>query len=223
MTTALLDPGLALKLSAVSESTEEIDEWETPIFAFHDLDYIPSGYGGILAPYIETGPGTMRAAATLMRLDLAPHRDIPSTPQVICDLGCGDGEFLIGLLSHINASTEDFPIIASSGLGIDYNASLIETAALNAVIAGEKAQWLVYDFNLDEHDLFEQMGKKGVTHVFVYLVPKQLALRTVRRLLVRLCESGVVICCHKFQPAYLEAKRSDALMDLVVYERALEL
>lgn len=165
----------------------------------------------------------MRAAATLMRLDLASHKDLPSTQQVICDLGCGDGEFLIGLLSHINAPTEEFPLLASSGLGIDYNASLIETAALNAVIAGEKAQWLVYDFNLDEHDLFEQMGKKGVTHVFVYLVPKQLALKTVKRLLERLCESGVVICCHKFQPAYLEATRSDALMDLVVYERALQL
>lgn len=58
MTPALSDLDLALKLSAVSESAEETDEWETPIFAFHDLDYIPSGYGGILAPYIETGPGS---------------------------------------------------------------------------------------------------------------------------------------------------------------------
>lgn len=37
---------------------EEEDEWDMPVFAFHDLDYIPSGYGGILAPYIETGPGS---------------------------------------------------------------------------------------------------------------------------------------------------------------------
>ncbi|PMD43650.1 hypothetical protein L207DRAFT_564288 [Hyaloscypha variabilis F] len=41
-----------------------------PIFAFQDLDYIPSGFGGILAPYIETTGGTMRAAATLMGLGL---------------------------------------------------------------------------------------------------------------------------------------------------------
>ena len=40
------------------ESTEDMNEWDTPLFAFHDLDYIPSGYSGILAPYIETGPGS---------------------------------------------------------------------------------------------------------------------------------------------------------------------
>jgi hypothetical protein len=31
------------------------DEWATPLFAFHELDYIPFGYGGVHAPYIETG------------------------------------------------------------------------------------------------------------------------------------------------------------------------
>lgn len=68
------------------------------MFAFQDIDYIPFGFSSHLAPYIETGPGTMRAAATLMRLasadasaaklDLA--KDITT---VVCDLGCGDGEF----------------------------------------------------------------------------------------------------------------------------------
>jgi hypothetical protein len=72
-----------------------------PIFAFQDLDYIPSGFGGILAPYIETTAGTMRAAATLMRLGLNANEEgkgtgdgAPSThQQVVCDLGCGDGYF----------------------------------------------------------------------------------------------------------------------------------
>jgi len=27
--------------------TKPKDEWEMPTFAFHDLDYIPSGYSGI--------------------------------------------------------------------------------------------------------------------------------------------------------------------------------
>lgn len=63
-----------------------------PMFAFQDLDYIPFGYSGILAPYIETGPGTMRAAATLMALDLA-LKDQKAATTVVCDLGCGDGEF----------------------------------------------------------------------------------------------------------------------------------
>jgi len=49
---------LEVAVELIKPSVEEGDEWETPIFAFHDLDYIPSGYGGILAPYIETGPGS---------------------------------------------------------------------------------------------------------------------------------------------------------------------
>lgn len=74
------------------------DEDGVPTFAFHDLDYIPHGTSGILAPYIETTAGTMRAAATLMSLDLGTdveasllHKE--GTQTVVCDLGCGDGDF----------------------------------------------------------------------------------------------------------------------------------
>ncbi|KAJ6552881.1 hypothetical protein B0H19DRAFT_155343 [Mycena capillaripes] len=158
----------------------------------------------------------MRAAATLMRLDLLPSATTPTS--VVCDLGCGDGEFLIGLLSYVNRIRSfGSPV---RGVGIDYNGGLIKTAALNAVSAGAHVSWLTYDFNEDLGDLYGQLGRQNVTHVFVYLVPKQLALRTVRRILTRLCESGVVVCCHKFQPDYLTATRRDVLMDLVVYERA---
>jgi len=72
------------------------DEDGRPLFAFQDLDYVPSGFSGTLAPYIETPAGTMRAAVALMRLDLIPSALIPSTEAartVVCDLGCGDGEF----------------------------------------------------------------------------------------------------------------------------------
>ncbi len=72
-----------------------------PLFAFQDLDYIPSGFGGILAPYIETTAGTMRAAATLMRLGFETEDDDKkggnengiAHQEVVCDLGCGDGYF----------------------------------------------------------------------------------------------------------------------------------
>jgi len=70
----------------------------TPMFAFQDLDYIPYGYSGTLAPYIETSAGTMRAAATLMSLGLSAGTETTSAQEkaattVICDLGCGDGDF----------------------------------------------------------------------------------------------------------------------------------
>lgn len=213
----------ALAVPPSSSAADDFDEFDMPTFAFHDLDYIPSGYGGILAPYIETGPGTMRAAATLMGLDLPPSAALPS---VVCDLGCGDGEFLIGLLGHINTTpvpslkpSLTLPTTIIAGLGIDYNASLIATAGLNAITEGVSASWLVYDFNEDSSDLSAQLEERGVTHVFVYLVPKQLALATVRGILTKLWEGGVCVCCHKFQPGYLVAARRDVVMDLVVYEK----
>jgi hypothetical protein len=68
------------------------------MFAFHDLNYIPYGFGDSTAPYIETPAATMRAAATLMCLDLDTDSGGVSTHQepartVVCDLGCGDGDF----------------------------------------------------------------------------------------------------------------------------------
>ncbi|KAK4693381.1 hypothetical protein P7C70_g8934, partial [Phenoliferia sp. Uapishka_3] len=196
------------------------DEWDPPMFAFHELDYIPSGFSGILAPYIETGPGTMRAAAVLMNLSL------PSTstkPTIVCDLGCGDGEFLIGMLRHLNSFPHSTPTSSVHGFGVDYNESLISTATTNAKTAKQEANWLVYDFNADSDDLFSQLERQGVTHVFVYLVPKQLALATVRGILEKLVASGVCVCCHKFQPQYLVETRRDILMDLVAYERAAKM
>lgn len=69
------------------------DEDGRPLFAFQDLDYVPSGFGGTSAPYIETPAGTMRAAVALMRLDLIPSTSTEAARTVVCDLGCGDGEF----------------------------------------------------------------------------------------------------------------------------------
>jgi hypothetical protein len=167
----------------------------------------------------------MRAAATLMHLDIALPATSPifRKKQIICDLGCGDGEFLIGLLGHLNSSK--MHLITQSkvvkGIGVDYDAKLIATATINAVEAEEMVDWLTYDFNEDQDDLCEQLVRKGVTHIFVYLVPKQLALKTVRAILTRLWQRGVVVCCHKFQPGYLVATRRDEVMDLVVYEKLI--
>jgi hypothetical protein len=108
---------------------------------------------------------------------------------------------------------------SAHGVGIDYNAELIKTAGINSELEGVNARWLIYNFNDDRADLASQLiMTHQVTHVFVYLVPKQLALRTVRGILTRLCESGVVVCCHKFYPGYLTPARRDVLMELVVYD-----
>ncbi|TVY93671.1 hypothetical protein LAWI1_G001641 [Lachnellula willkommii] len=196
---------------------------ESPIFAFpfQDLDYIPYGFSSDTAPYIETPIATLRAAATLMCLGLGAGGGAALTPQdtvptVVCDLGCGDGEFLISLLSHINKTSSDI----ATGVGIDYDAALIKSAGIASGIRGVNAQWLIYDFNDDQDDLVDQLITiHQVTHVFIALVPKQLALLTVRGILTRLCESGVVVCCYKFHPLYLTPVRRDVLMDLVVYDR----
>jgi hypothetical protein len=76
-----------------------LDDEGGSIFAFHDLDYIPFGFSSDTAPYIETPIATMRAAAKIMHLDLESDTSDQERPEqspaniVVCDLGCGDGDF----------------------------------------------------------------------------------------------------------------------------------
>ncbi|KAF4637033.1 hypothetical protein G7Y89_g1031 [Cudoniella acicularis] len=157
------------------------DQDGAPMFAFQDLDYIPFGFSTSTAPYIETSAGTMRAAATLMHLGISADAEIPSLHQdaartVVCDLGCGDGDFLVGLLRHINTGNGT---TTANGVGVDYNADLIKDAGIKSQVGGVDVQWLIYDFNNDQDDLVSQLIiSHFVTHVFVYLTPKQLALQT---------------------------------------------
>ncbi|KAF2707920.1 hypothetical protein K504DRAFT_492521 [Pleomassaria siparia CBS 279.74] len=199
-----------------------LDEQGCALFAFQDLDYVPFGFSSDTAPYIETPIATMRAAATLMRLDIVdddPVTDevIPSSlptsgrttsekkktmqvQTVICDLGCGDGELPIGV-------------------GVDYDAELIKVAGLESSKQAIDSQWIIYDFNADLDDIVAQLlDVHKVTHVFVGLVNKQLALPTVRSILTRLCQGGAVVCCYKYHPLYLTPVRRDEVMNLVVYD-----
>lgn len=120
------------------------------------------------------------------------------------------------MLDHINVLAKR--VTTAHGVGVDYDAALIKSAGMRSELEGVNAEWLIYDFNADEDDLFSQLVAYHVTHVFVYLVPKQLAMQTVRLILTRLCASGVVVCCHKFHPQYLTPARRDDLMGLVVYD-----
>lgn len=86
---------------------------------------------------------------------------------------------VIGLLGHINGVLHNTSI--AQGVGIDYDAELIKSAGIKSSTGGADAKWLVYDFNLDVDDLASTLiDVHHVTHVFIYLVPKQLALPTVR-------------------------------------------
>ncbi|CAG8974367.1 hypothetical protein HYALB_00011299 [Hymenoscyphus albidus] len=158
----------------------------------------------------------MRAAATLMRLIPEVTSIKPDTkPVVVCDLGSGD---VIGLLSHINKLNSS-DIVAANGVGVDYDAALIDDAGLKSKLEGVDAKWLVYDFNADENDIVTQLVTNHlVTHVFIYLTPKQLALPTVRKILTRFCGSKMVVCCYKYFPLYLKPVRRDLVMDLVVFD-----
>jgi len=105
------------------------------------------------------------------------------------------------------------------GIGVDYDAAFIATATTNTALTPLTISWLIYDFNLNANDIVTQLiSTHHVTHVFVYLTPKQLELPTVREILTRLCGEGVMVCCHKFFPAYLTASRRDKVMELNVYD-----
>jgi hypothetical protein len=104
-------------------------------------------------------------------------------------------------------------------VGVDYDAELINTAGIESAKQTTDVAWLIYDFNADLEDVVSQLlFVHHVTHVFVGLVPKQLALPTVRNILTKLCKGGAQVCCYKYHPLYLKAARSDVLMNLVVYD-----
>jgi len=126
----------------------------------------------------------------------------------------------MNLLTHINTLKNNTS--TTHGIGVDYDAALIKSAGIQSdLLENINVQWLIYDFNDDQNDLVDQLiTTHQVTHIFIYLVPRQLALPTVRNILTRLCESGVIMCCHKFFPQYLTPARSDILMDLAVYDIA---
>lgn len=114
---------------------------------------------------------------------------------IVCDLGCGDGDFLVNLLNHLNV--HDSKTVAVHGVGVDYDALLIKSAAIRSSSADQIVQWLEYDFNEDLCDLASQLlDTYHITHVFIYLLPKQLALQKVRQILTRLCERLAKF--HKF-------------------------
>lgn len=97
-------------------------------------------------------------------------------------------------------------------MGIDYDEALLDIATANSSQA-----WILYDFNTDTEDIAQQLiALHHVTHVFIYLVPKQLALPTVRHIITALCHAGIVVCCYKFHPTYLEVTAEDVLMDLII-------
>ncbi|KAF1965554.1 hypothetical protein BU23DRAFT_561008 [Bimuria novae-zelandiae CBS 107.79] len=207
------------------EANAVYDQEGAALFAFHDLNYIPFGFSSDEAPYIETPIATMRAAATLMGLDNSSDA-MAGEKTVVCDLGCGDGDLLISLLRHINtfktatpSNAIDSPRPQATGVGIDYSPALIEAAILASEKQAVHVAWRIYDFNADLDDIVNQLlTVQHVTHVFVYLTPKQLALPTVHNILVGLCKGGVMVCCYKYHPLYLKAARSDKLMELVVFD-----
>jgi hypothetical protein len=132
---------------------------------------------------------------------------------------------VLGLLRYINTTsltattTSGFLCPLATGVGIDYDPELIKTAGIESARQKIDVDWLVYDFNADLGDIVTQLlHVHSVTHVFVGLVPKQLALSAVKKILTRLCEGGALVCSYKYHPVYLKAARSDALMNLAVYD-----
>jgi hypothetical protein len=128
---------------------------------------------------------------------------------------------VLSLLRHINTpNSKRLSRPPATGVGVDYDADLIKTAGIESTRQTLSVDWLVYDFNADLKDIVGQLlDAHNVTHVFVALVPKQLALPAVRKILTGLCERGALVCCYKYHPLYLKAARSDVLMNLVVYDK----
>lgn len=122
------------------------------------------------------------------------------TPQdIVCDLGFGDGAFLIGAASSAGCKC----------IGAEINGDLVQQANANAVAAGGSVSSLI-DFT---EGSFEQLMLTAefakVTLVFVHLVPN--VLRKILPQLRACIAAGARVVSQRFEVPGLESQKKDEL------------
>jgi len=110
--------------------------------------------------------------------------------EVLFDLGCGDGRFLVeGCRLHETIR----------GIGIEYDSLLCDRARTAVEAAGLSGRVVVYHQNVVDCDL------TSATAIFVYLVPAGIAL--IRAALEEAIKRGVRIVTYVFSIPGLEPRR----------------
>lgn len=132
--------------------------------------------GPKLAPFNPTPDSAV--AQALDALDVGP-------PDLVYDLGCGDGRFLLAAALR-----------GARAFGIDYDATFVERARASASKAG------VADLVEVVHGDASSTDLGPATKIFVYLVPD--GLRLVAPALIAALEGGVPIATYTFSLPGLE-------------------
>lgn len=129
-----------------SASDQKADDNETVDLPFGDIHYVPYGQSGKTAPFVESPISIMRCAIQVGSM---------SGSDVICDLGCGQGGFLNGVLQTVPGAR---------GVGVDIDPKLIATAKEEAKANGlsDRVRYEVMDFFSGDDSWF---AKQGITKV----------------------------------------------------------
>jgi len=128
-----------------------------------------------LAPYNPTNPDAVALALALLAL---------GDNEVLYDLGCGDGRFMVEAVKA-NATVR--------AVGVEYDVDLCERATANAqhsLDPGQLGRCVVINDNVLNVDLHD------ATAVFAYLVPE--GMKALREVFVALLERGVRVVTYVF-------------------------
>lgn len=139
-------------------SDEDEDNWMPFQRSAPDVADGENGWdrGGFVSPFQGTPVEKIHAIAKTLEL---------TKEDVVYDLGCGDGRFIIECCS----------LTGCAGVGIDLDEGLVAKARRNAAAAGKiSAEFLQGDF------LDEKLDLLPATVIFVYLLPEALMLLAPR-------------------------------------------
>lgn len=160
-------------------------------------DAVGGTVGAKLAPFNPTNPECVLVALGMLRLE---------DDDVLYDLGCGDGRFLIQGCAQI-------PLLRA--VGIDYDAQLCERAREGVIKAGLADRVSIFHENVIDSDFTQ------ATALFVYLVPAGIA--AIRPALEAALTRGARIVTYVFSipglaPARLEVYKQST--KLYLYDRS---
>ena len=188
-----------------------------PIFIYSELEYIPTGYTSNAAPFIESPIAVNRAAIDLFDFDLYCNAHNTNTINLV-DLGCGDGIALCNMIQYCK-QIKYCNNVTINGIGIDYSEQLLHQAEQNTKQYNLHGSitYIQYNFNYNSYNILQELLQYNTTHVYIYLVPKQLNLSSIKYLLLQLIQYNIYIICYHFQPTYLPLIQSNNTMNLCIY------
>jgi SAM-dependent methyltransferase len=164
---------------------------------FADQTHIPFGSLNSVAPFVSSPISVLRRAHSMLEIT---NRDI------VFDLGCGTGDFLLFAADQANCKA----------VGIDIDHDVVWEGRKRADDLG-----LAHLIEFRISDVFEDDDwVQEATKIFVYLVPRMLAKKKLRNKFARfLSQSNRKVICYYFALPDWEPDHVDSQLNLYLYEK----